>query len=207
MTDARHFPHDLDPTDIGAADPPDRRQFRTTTVFREAALTVDGRPGLCVVKNLSAGGAMIHAQMELTIDAPVTLTMSSGRSVTGHVKWTQPGIGGITFDAETSVPWLLDRAVAPEGIVSRRLPRVVVTAPARITDEEGTVDGLTGDISTHGVRLIVGRDLVVGPVTVDLPGLGPVAGKSLWSTNGQAGCVFGQPFSVEDITIWLRTLA
>ncbi|MHA6722110.1 PilZ domain-containing protein [Sphingomonas sp. RS2018] len=206
MTDARNAAHVLQTTAGCPSDDSDRRQFRTTTVFREAALTVGGRSGLCVVKNLSAGGAMIHTRMELHIDSPVTLTMSSSRAVAGHIRWVQDGFGGITFDTETSVSWLLDRVVAPEGIANRRLPRVIVTAPATITDEQGMIDGFTADISTHGVRLIVGRDLVLGPASVDLSGLGPVAGKILWSTSGQSGCVFARPFSVEDITIWLRTL-
>jgi hypothetical protein len=87
-----------------SADPPpdsDRRdEERHLTLFRVGSIIVNDRRELCLVKNISAGGASIRAYSALKPKQPPRIELKEGQAVSGQVKWVRGSDAGVIFDAE-----------------------------------------------------------------------------------------------------------
>jgi PilZ domain len=82
----------------------------------------------------------------------------------------------------------------------RQSMRTEVSFPAHIVAAPGLVHAaLVHNISAHGVMVELGVKFAPGrPVTVELPGLGGVAGRVAWVRDGHAGIAFATPLSLAE---------
>ncbi len=73
-----------------------------------------------------------------------------------------------------------------------RLPASIVAGPSR------RVAATVLNISAHGVMAEVKASFVPGrPVTLELAGLAPTAGRIAWTRQGHVGIAFAVPLTVE----------
>ena len=73
-----------------------------------------------------------------------------------------------------------------------RLAATIVAGPSR------RVAATVLNISAHGVMAETRASFVPGrPVTLELAGLAPTAGRIAWTRQGHVGLAFAQPLSVE----------
>ena len=87
---------------------PERRSSeRFLSLLRVGAMLVDGRRGLCLIRNISAGGMMIRAYSPISVGTPLEIELKQGDPVSGVVQWVEDGLTGVTFDAPIDVLSLL----------------------------------------------------------------------------------------------------
>jgi hypothetical protein len=100
-----------------SADPPsdsDRREEeRHLTLFRVGSIIIDNRRELCLVKNISAGGALIRAYCALTPNQPLRIELKEGQPLAGRVKWIRGSDAGMIFDEPVDVIELLKASGRP----------------------------------------------------------------------------------------------
>jgi hypothetical protein len=94
----------------GTAQPtssPDQRQFpRMAAKGRKLQLLIDGSPTKFALHNISEGGAMGDAALDLTPGAGVYVRFEGGILVPAIVKWAENGLVGLAF----VTPVMLDRS-------------------------------------------------------------------------------------------------
>lgn len=72
------------------------RAARTMTVLMNAAVRQGDRDGLCRIRNISATGLAIETDCALTREEIATVTLPSGRSLSGEVRWVRDGQAGMS---------------------------------------------------------------------------------------------------------------
>ena len=189
-----------------SADPPpecDRRaDERHLTLFRVGSITIGDRRELCLVKNISAGGALIRAYSSLDADQPVAIELKQDQPVAGTVSWVRGSDAGITFDSSVDV---LDLLKSSSDGPRQRMPRVEVSCVAYV--REGAVANRTHvhNISQGGLSVECATRLTVGAeVTVSLPGLPPQGAVVRWKDGNRYGIAFNTLLSLAGLVEWLQ---
>lgn len=182
---------------------PERRSSeRFLSLLRVGAMLVDGRRGLCLIRNISAGGMMIRAYSPISVGTPLEIELKQGDPVSGVVQWVEDGLTGVTFDAPIDVLSLL----APPGDGPRpRLPRIEVECTAWVRQESEVIRTRAENISQGGIRLESPVPLVVGgDVVITLPGLTPAAGVVKWRDGDAYGVAFNRALVLSELVQWLK---
>ena len=189
-----------------SADPPPeinrRAEERFLTLFRVASINVGERRELCLVKNISAGGALIRAYSTLEPDQPVDIELKQGQPVAGKVTWVQGSDSGITFDSSVDV---LDLLKSSGDGPRPRMPRVEVSCVGYV--REGAVANRTQvqNVSQGGLSVETPNRITVGAeVTVSLPGLPPQVGVVRWKDGNRYGIAFNEVLSLAGLVEWLQ---
>jgi hypothetical protein len=86
---------------------PERRRWPRRTVLWPAALQVGDDRHKCWIRNISASGTALQADVVLTKQLPVTVHLEKQGALEGFVIWTGTSLHGIVF------------IEAPEKIVQR----------------------------------------------------------------------------------------
>lgn len=184
------------------AEPNRRAGERHLTLFRVAAVLVGGRRELCLVKNVSVGGALIRAYCRLEEGSAVELEVKEGEPLAGQVTWVRGSDCGITFDRPIDVLALLKTA----GDGPRpRMPRIELSCVGFVREGAVLHRSIVRNISQGGLSIETANALTVsGDVTVSLPGLPPQGGVVKWRDKQRYGITFNSVLPLAALVEWLH---
>lgn len=177
---------------------------RHLTIFRVGSILIDGKRELCLVKNISAGGALIRAYCPLEIGQPLQIDIKERQPVSGEVSWIRGSDAGIEFDSPVDVIELLsggDEKQRP------RMPRIEVKCIGFVREGAVVHRAHIHNISQGGIRAEIPNALKVGgAVTVSLNGLAPQQGIVRWSDSGRYGIAFNSVLGLPVLIDWLHRI-
>ena len=184
------------------AEPNRRGDERHMTLFRVGSIIVGDRRELCLVKNISAGGALIRAYSALEAEAAVQIELKERQPVAGRVTWTKGSDAGITFDKPVDVVELLK--TSSDG--SRpRMPRVEICCVGFVREGAILHRSTVNNISQGGVSIETPNRLTVGAdVTVSLAGLPPQDAVVRWNDGQRYGITFNNVLPLAGLVEWLK---
>jgi len=175
---------------------------RHLTLFRVGSMLVGDQRHLCLVKNISTGGALIRAYCELREGQPVKLELKEQQPIGGKVSWIEGADTGIAFSRKIDVLGLL--TVGSHG-PRPRMPRVEVRAFGVVRQGALSHRAVINNISQGGVSAQCSADLEVdGEVTVTLTGLAPQQAVVRWGCSGAYGITFNSVLGLPLLIEWLR---
>lgn len=181
-----------------------RRGERFITIFRVGKITRSTGDELCMLRNMSAGGAMANVASRFDVGEPVTLDLRLEERIEGRVVWVRDSVIGLSFDKPVDLEAILATS-APVG-PRPRAPRLTVAAQGKLHVDHEVYGVVTTDVSQSGAKIFVGVPLVpLARVTLWLDGLPQQNGVIRWSANGMIGVSFDQPIKVWALTEWART--
>lgn len=189
-----------------SADPPQDCERRTDdrhlTLFRVGAILVGDRRELCLVKNISAGGALIRAYSSLDAGTTLQVELKEHQPIPGKVGWVRGSDAGIVFDQPVDVVDLLKTS----GDGPRpRMPRVEVNCVGFVREGAILHRSLVKNISQGGVSVETANPLTVGgEVTVSLPGLRPQPAVVRWNDGHRYGITFNTVLPLAGLVEWLH---
>jgi hypothetical protein len=176
---------------------------RHLTLFRVASIVADDRRELCLVKNISAGGALIRAYCSLEPEAEVQVELKEGQPIAGKVNWVRSSDVGITFDEPVDVVELLK--VTSDGL-RPRMPRIEVNGVGFVREGAVLHRALLQNISQGGVSVESGNPLTVGAdVTVSIPGLASQGAVVTWNDGSRYGIRFNSVIPLAELVEWLHS--
>jgi len=189
-----------------SAEPPvetDRRaDERHLTLFRVGTIVLDDRRELCLVKNISAGGALIRAYCALEEDERLKIELKEHQPIPGVVTWVRGTDAGITFDERVDIVELLKSS--GDG-VRPRMPRIEVRCVCFVRDGATLHRTLLHNVSQGGLSVESPNPLAIDAiVTVTLPGLPPQEAVVRWARDGRYGLSFNTVLSLASLTSWLQ---
>ncbi|WP_245198092.1 PilZ domain-containing protein [Sphingomonas kaistensis] len=184
--------------------PDDRREGeRHLTLFRVGTMVVDGRRELCLIKNLSAGGAMLRLYSEnIKLGQKLTVELKCGQPLSGKVAWVRVPNLGLLFDKPVDVVAMLSQS---EDGPRPRMPRIETSSFCTIREGASVVRARACDISQGGIK--VETDSPFGrnaEVVVSLPGLPPQPSVVRWTSDGFAGITFNRLLPLPQLIDWLK---
>ncbi len=182
---------------------PERRaDERHLTLFRVGSVLVDGRRELCLVKNISAGGALIRAYCRLQADLDLRIELKEQQPISGRVNWVKGTDAGITFDERVDV---LDLLKSNGDGPRPRMPRVEVRCTVFVREGATTNRASLVNVSQGGLSVESDNPLTVdADVTVTLPGLPPQDAVVRWSEGSRYGISFNAVLPLAGLTEWLQ---
>lgn len=182
-----------------------RADERHLALFRVGTIVVGGRRELCLVKNVSAGGALIRAYCSLKPKQRIEIELKEGQRVMGSLSWVRASDAGIKFDKPVDVLDLLKTSC--DG-TRPRMPRVEVSGVGFV--REGAILHRTQihNISQGGVSVEAPNALSVGgEVMVSLPGLSPRPAVVRWKDGDRYGITFNSVLPLAGLVDWLHSRA
>ena len=186
------------PDEPGPA-PSRRSGERHLTLFRVGSMLVGDQRHLCLVKNISTGGALIRAYCQLREGQPVRLELKEQQPIEGQVSWVKGVDTGIEFKQKIDVLALL--TVGSHG------PRPRVEVRSFGVARQGALShrAVINNISQGGVSAQCNADLEVGgEVIVTLTGLAPQQAVVRWGCSGAYGITFNSVLGLPLLVEWLR---
>lgn len=189
-----------------SADPPAdsnrRSDDRHLTLFRVGSMVVDNRRELCLVKNISAGGALVRAYCSLKPEMKVQIELKERQPISGHVGWVRGSDTGITFDKPVDVIDLL-RSTGDDP--APRMPRIEVRCICFVREGANLHRATVLNISQGGLSVETPNPLTVGgDVVVNLPGLPPQGSVIRWNDGNRYGIAFNSVLSLAGLVEWLH---
>jgi hypothetical protein len=185
--------------------PEDRRGGeRHLTLFRVGTMAVEGRRELCLIKNISAGGAMLRLYTGgLAVGQALTVELKCGQPLKGRVAWVKEPNIGLEFDQPIDVIAMLSQS---EDGPRPRMPRIECSSFVTIREGATVHRGRACDISQGGLK-VEAPSLTAGnaEVVVSLPGLPPQPGVVRWKDGSFAGITFNRLLALPVLIEWLRT--
>jgi hypothetical protein len=177
----------------------DGREF---TTLRIGCLLFDDRRELCLIRNISGGGALVRTYSEVAVGRRVALELKQGESVGGRVRWCEGNLAGIMFDHLLDVVQLLaDSSHWPRP----RQPRVEVQALARIQRGGEQQVGQVIDISQGGMKIRTRPGLERNcEVVAEIAGLPGLHARIRWMRGDVVGLVFAEPLTLGTLVGWVR---
>ena len=189
-----------------SAEPPaggDRRaDERHLTLFRVGTIILGDRRELCLVKNISAGGASIRAYCLLEPDMTLHIELKEGQPVSGVVTWIKGTDAGITFDERVDVIDLLKSS----GEDPRpRMPRIEVRCVCFVREGAVLHRAKMHNISQGGLSVEAPNGLNVNAdVTVTIPGLPTQDAVVRWADGTRYGLSFNTVLPLAGLVTWLQ---
>ena len=184
--------------------PDDRREGeRHITLFRVGTMVVDRRRELCLIKNISAGGAKLRLYAgNIGIGQRLTVELKCGHPLTGQVTWVREANIGLAFDAPIDVIAMLSQS---EDGPRPRMPRIETSSFCTLREGATIVRAKACDISQGGVKVETGASFAPNAeVVVSLPGLPPQPGVVRWTSEGCAGITFNRLLPLPSLIEWLK---
>jgi hypothetical protein len=183
------------------ADTDQRSGERHLTLFRVGSVIIGKRRELCLVKNISAGGALIRVYCALKPKARVQIELKERQPLAGRVSWLRGSDAGIAFDKPVDVPDLLknDDGSRP------RMPRIETRCVGFVREGAILHRAVVHNISQGGLSIETPNSLTVGgEVTVSLPGLAPQGAVVRWNDGSRYGITFNSVLPLAGLVDWLH---
>jgi hypothetical protein len=192
------------PRDWSAAKTDRRRDRRHKTVFRVAKLSANDQQGLCVVRNVSSGGAMADVYARFVTGQSVCIALGEDQQITGTIVWVRDQVVGIQFSRRVAINDVLAKPdVLKDGRISR-LPRLDVQRPAEMIYGSKIHHVEVCDISQRGLKIMSPRPLVSGDTVMILAeGLRSLRGHVRWWKDGYAGLALNETIAVPELMEWI----
>jgi hypothetical protein len=161
----------------------------------------------CVVRNLSADGAMLRLYRPLPAGTEVSLELGEGERHRGTLAWAAGPDVGLKFDQRIALDEVLGSRWAGETGLRRRLPRIAVDIGARLRTGATQLPVRVRDVSQGGARLHVEGAIEAAEAELLLPGFPPLPGLCRWIDGEQAGVAFNERLPFEVLAQWLGSQA
>jgi Tfp pilus assembly protein PilZ len=179
-----------------------RADERHLTLFRVATLIVAGKRELCLVKNVSAGGALVRVYCAIEPDTAVHIELKEHQPVAGKVTWVRGSDVGITFDGSIDVVDVLKTAT--EG-PRPRMPRIEASCVAFVRQGAILHRSTVQNISQGGVSVEAPNPLTLGAeVIVSLPEMPPQPAVVRWKDGERYGIAFNSVLPLARLVEWLQ---
>ncbi|WP_300975219.1 PilZ domain-containing protein [Sphingomonas sp. LHG3406-1] len=188
-----------------APQPDERREGeRHLTLFRVGTMLVEDRRELCLIKNISAGGAMLRLYTGgLAIGQQLRVELKCGQPLSGTVAWVSAPNVGLTFDTPIDVIAMLSQS---EDGPRPRMPRIETSSFVTIRDGAQIVRARACDISQGGIKIATKAPFDRhSEVVVSLPGMAPQPGVVRWTADGCAGITFNRLIPLPQLIDWLKS--
>lgn len=180
-----------------------RTDERHLTLFRVGTILLGDDRELCLVKNISAGGASVRIYCKLKAKQALKIELKDGQPVAGHVSWIRGMDAGIEFDEPVDVIELLKGS---ENGPRPRMPRIEASGLCWIRKGAILHRSEIQNISQGGVSVESDSDLAVGAeVTVRLPGLDTQGGAIRWKSANRYGIAFNTVLPLATLVDWLHS--
>ncbi len=183
-----------------------RRQMpRLLTLLRVGTIIIGGRRELCLIRNISSLGLMIHVYSHLTDGEAIEVELKTGQQIAGSVKWIDGSNVGIEFDAPIDVMAMLASHLVSSTDLKPRMPRVEVRAPATLRMGGHSYRVSTCDISQGGAK--VALSTVLPPdaeVVLSMEGFHSLHGAVRWCNGESAGVTFNAVVPWPQLVRWLK---
>lgn len=180
-----------------------RANKRHLTLFRVGSILLGERRELCLVKNISAGGALIRVYSALKAKQALEVELKEGQPIPGRVSWVRGTDAGIEFDEPVDV---LDLLRSSEDGPRPRMPRVQVGCVCWVRDGADVSRAQVQNVSQGGLSVESSIPLRTGAdVTVSLPGLPPQSGVVRWSDEPRHGIAFNNVLPLAALVEWLQS--
>jgi len=189
-----------------SSDPPPAESRRSSerhlTIFRVGSIFIEGTRELCLVKNISAGGALIRAYCSLEVGQELMIEIKEGNPVPGRVSWLRGSDSGIEFGSPIDVVDLL--TAGSEGR-RPRMPRIETHCIGFVREGAVVHRAHILNISQGGIAAEIHNALTVGAdVTVSLTGLPPQQGVVRWGAPDCYGIAFNNVIGLPVLIDWLH---
>lgn len=184
--------------------PDDRREGeRHLTLFRVGTMIVDGRRELCLIKNISAGGAMLRLYSgSIRVGQAMTVELKCGQPLSGKVAWVREPNVGLVFPKPIDVVAMLSQS---EDGPRPRMPRIETNCFCTLREGANIVRARACDISQGGIKVETSHQFASNAeVVVSLPGLAPQPGLVRWSSDGCVGITFNKLLPLPALIEWLK---
>jgi hypothetical protein len=184
--------------------PDDRREGeRHLTLFRVGTMVVEGRRELCLIKNISAGGAMLRLYSEgIKLGQRLTVELKCGQPLSGTVAWVRHPNVGMVFERPIDVVAMLSQN---EDGPRPRMPRIETTSFCTLREGASIARAKACDISQGGIKVEISSAFARNAeVVVSLPGLPPQPGVVRWAADGFAGITFNRLLPLPLLIDWLK---
>jgi len=181
---------------------PDRRDDgREHSLLRIGCLLFEDRRELCLMGNISAGGALVRTYSHVPSGQPVAIELKQGESVAGVVRWSEGNMIGIMFHHLVDVVQLLaDSSEWPRP----RQPRVEIQSVVWLQQGPQSFIGQGIDLSQGGIKIRSKASPDSGEVTVSLRGLEPLRAIARWRFGDVHGLEFREPLPLKTLVQWVR---
>ncbi|MEG8223775.1 PilZ domain-containing protein [Sphingomonas sp. HH69] len=182
-----------------------RKSARNISVLQIGKLVTERDQMLCLVKNISAGGAKVYALRSLAVDKRLRIEFRSGITVDGSTIWADGLTAGIRFDHEIDISQLVGSGA--ESIRAGqfpRHPRLDIIAAATMKWDESSAAGEVINISQTGVCIEAHPlPLVHQRVTLKVENLPTLQARVVWRNDRRAGLAFNQSLPYEMLGHWV----
>jgi hypothetical protein len=187
--------------------PPERRQApRHLTILRVGALIGPEGRELCLIRNISAGGLMVHVYSRHEYGESVAVELKGNQQTKGKVIWVCDSNIGIQFDDPIDVAEILSNQAALDNGWQPRLPRIELDRLATLRCGAKLYGVNTRDISQGGVKIECDQPLEVGrEVVLTMERFRPLQALVRWCEGGMAGLSFNQLIPFPELMGWLKT--
>lgn len=187
-------------------EPDGRRQGpRLLTLLRVGTIIIDGRRELCLIRNISAMGLMIHVYSHVARGDRVEVEMKTGQQISGHVKWIDGSNVGLEFDTAIDVMAMLASHLVSSTDLKPRMPRVEVRAPATLRMGGHSYRVATRDISQGGAKVALSTVLLPdAEIVLSMEGFHSLHGVARWCDGEHAGITFNAVVPWPQLVRWLK---
>ena len=190
-------------------EPPDRRQAeRHIKILRVAALTIEGRRELCLIRNISAGGLMAHVYSSVKLGESVVAELKTGQPIVGRIVWVKDSNAGVAFDVPVDIEELLANPTMTDNGWRARSPRIEVARAATLRIDGRASAARICDVSQSGTKIETDEILRIdGDVVLSPEGFRPIAGVARWQHGRAAGISFNQMIPLAELIAWIKGMA
>ena len=186
--------------------PPERRQGeRHVKILRVAALDIEGRRELCLIRNISAGGLMAHVYSHVKVGERVVAELKASQPLPGRIVWVKDSNAGIAFDSPVDIEGLLAAPGQLDNGWRARSPRIEVDRAAILRIEGRASPARICDVSQSGIKIETDEALKIdGDVVLSPEGFRPIAGVARWQNGRAAGISFNQMIPLTELIAWIK---
>ena len=160
---------------------------------------------LCSVRKLSRRGAVLHTDTQVAVGQHLSFELMNGRTIAGTVSWVRGSEVILRFAEDLDVLGVIAAELVSQQGERRRMPRVELETPVKLTIGPRVVNAVTVDLSQGGLKAAVREALEVGTaLDVQLTGFRPLQARVRWCEVGRVGLLFDEALSWQEMMPWLR---
>lgn len=175
------------------------------SVLQPGALVIGSIRQVCLIRKISAGGAILHVDTPAEEGRRLELELETGEHLDGTIVWCRGSELGLRFDQPIDILPILARALVSQPGERRRMPRVEVACPA-LLEASGRTELITvRDLAQGGAKIDTPFPLTQDERVVITPeGLRPIEGLVRWVQGTVAGVSFQPELAWQEMIPWLR---
>jgi len=189
------------PWPAGSSDAGLNGPFDTGLIYDEASHRE------CAIRNISALGATLCADLKKGPGEEVALELATGQRPSATIEWVSAGEVGIRFKQPIDMLALINRKLVSQPAERRAMPRVEIRCNLYLKWCENLIPAVLRNISARGLQ-IEGEDLPPRGTFVGMfvEGLNVPPGEIVWSKDNLAGIELFEELSWTSIIPWIREI-